>query len=1652
MKKHSLIKFICLVLHLLMCSFIIGATPKGTILMFVSAEDVYYSEYIVMKRALEVSGYQVDVRSARGDSVSVYLTPYANIEAVANDNSAIGSSLYTYNQFLQQFQSLFDSSWNGLLNTIPAYVPVNGSIQNVVNMSAYKGLVVVGGTGAIAYRVDGNYSSQGFGARLIPADSVMAAALKLNALAVEALMQAKPVIAQCHASSLPVFWRVPGTSGPGVEFIGLSLLKGSFAAGFPEPQTADTLLAYDVTYRVNDRVTVANPSSFLQDNGSGDGKLITTRDWYPQTIAHAARTFLNIIETYPDIADLYQPKSVLILHGGIVDVFNCNAGNRNNDIPCNYQYLPGNNIPADYNDISSLLSANSPNDTFIFNVSQLNLTGSLPYNGAVKDSIKNYLKQFDAIVFYKHWSTGVSDQLQLALKEYADEGGGILALHHGLYNDSDWASTFNKNILVQQVFGAQSYWNGWSATAPTTYSLYHTDYGHFITTYGITPASSLQTPAAWLSNPNPAVSNLSFSYYQRFTVYDEIYNNMAFISGQTFGRNANEINVLLSNAAPGFSPASQCHTSGFIKRFNPSLDNSEGRVAYFQPGERKENLAALQPYHQLIRNAVFWVSGGYDSSNIQINPPPTVYYYDGSGDVFNTSNWGVNPNGTGTHPPHFTGNNQHFVITNTATHTITGSWTVSGVNSKVIVGTGANPGTNFRTGSTFLFSGVIDITAHSTFTIQSNSIFTLGVAAPGSTVVYGANANQTIQPGTYHHITLNGASTQRTKSAGGNIAVLGNLQVASLNILAMGSFRITELTGSISGSGNIYTADTSSFPIPSGKSWSTHISFTASANQTIPGGTYNNGLTLAGSGSKNLAQNITVNGNLNIGSGCILNAQIYSIEGNILNVTGSGLVQSSSVQASPFPTGLTWTTPAVFSSPSPQQIPSGNYLGGIQVNGNSVSLSGNVSVGGTLSISQGRRLVIGNYTLTITGVIDASGSGTITGSPLSRLVIENSASDAGTLLMTQDNNETRSLSSLTLSRNTGANALIIGNPLRIINSVTITDGTLNGNGNLIFTSVSSAHAAQLSPVLGTGAVSGDFQVERYVQATNPVSNSHWRFVASPVSTTNYIQNNWQQQVHITGNGSGGSVCPNLQYNSNGFDPTQVNNPSMFRWDDNNQQWQPMMNTNQTQLLAGVGYRLFVRGNRGQGCDLLGSNRPTPQPVVLNARGGLTTGDITLFTSVDPNGWSLIGNPYQATIDWESPAIIKENITGAIYGFNPITGVYGVYHNGVGVNSMSRYIAPGTAFWVRTDNNGNGSISFTEASKVVDSIGFSFFKKSQIHDLLRIKLVSVSTVGNTWMDEAVLVRNQGSSWVYKVSEDALKLGFSGGQLALGIPGQHDEKYAICFVPGFDQINNRINVETKLHTGNKYQLAFERNGLFNQSINAYLYDHYRGVITDINANPIYQFSTPDSLSVSSDRFYLVLQERNQQSTLPVVLSTFNGTKKQSGENNLFWTTVSELNFSHFVVERKDATSGFEEIGTVHALQGEGNRVKNYTFMDSRQRSGRPSYYRLKMIDLDHSVQYSPVLFIDQHHQSQEPFIVYPVPARSEMDLVLSVNRPLDQIQSVRLIDTKGTTWDMHINRRDGNINVWIGTFSSGIYTIEMALTNGEVMRQKITVNNE
>ncbi|MCF0074453.1 PQQ-dependent sugar dehydrogenase [Dyadobacter sp. CY261] len=112
-------------------------------------------------------------------------------------------------------------------------------------------------------------------------------------------------------------------------------------------------------------------------------------------------------------------------------------------------------------------------------------------------------------------------------------------------------------------------------------------------------------------------------------------------------------------------------------------------------------------------------------------------------------------------------------------------------------------------------------------------------------------------------------------------------------------------------------------------------------------------------------------------------------------------------------------------------------------------------------------------------------------------------------------------------------------------------------------------------------------------------------------------------------------------------------------------------------------------------------------------------------------------------------------------------------------------------------------------------------------------------------------------------------------------------------------------------------------------------------------------------------------NPGDPLPVQLAFFRVAEREQSKV-LEWRTLFESNFHHFVVQRSLDGQKFEGIDTVNCH----GSYYTYTYLIAGPSYGN-SYYRLKMVDLDGSFQYSSLIAVKTGGRMIEPF-VFPNPA--------------------------------------------------------------------------
>lgn len=177
---------------------------------------------------------------------------------------------------------------------------------------------------------------------------------------------------------------------------------------------------------------------------------------------------------------------------------------------------------------------------------------------------------------------------------------------------------------------------------------------------------------------------------------------------------------------------------------------------------------------------------------------------------------------------------------------------------------------------------------------------------------------------------------------------------------------------------------------------------------------------------------------------------------------------------------------------------------------------------------------------------------------------------------------------------------------------------------------------------------------------------------------------------------------------------------------------------------------------------------------------------------------------------------------------------------------------------------------------------------------------------------------------------------------------------------------------------------------------------------------------------------------QSSIPLPLKF--GDIKVLQKNNsvqIDWYSYSETNLDHYEVERSTDGTNFSTIGQV-ACAGNSSSRKDYTWKDNINTDGI-FFYRIKAVDIDSRVVYSPAVRININQQLQAEMILYPNPVTSKRITMQAGNLPKAEY-TLMIYDQQGSrVYRQDFDHQGGAISQQISLPSSlaaGIYTLSVS----------------
>ncbi len=221
-----------------------------------------------------------------------------------------------------------------------------------------------------------------------------------------------------------------------------------------------------------------------------------------------------------------------------------------------------------------------------------------------------------------------------------------------------------------------------------------------------------------------------------------------------------------------------------------------------------------------------------------------------------------------------------------------------------------------------------------------------------------------------------------------------------------------------------------------------------------------------------------------------------------------------------------------------------------------------------------------------------------------------------------------------------------------------------------------------------------------------------------------------------------------------------------------------------------------------------------------------------------------------------------------------------------------------------------------------------------------------------------------------------------------------------------------------------------------------------VHNLDENTVYWFRVYEYNNEGVYTKYTTIEESGNPTnqiddgTFPVELLDFSGIQQKSAIQ-LQWTTASEVNNNHFVIEKISGKTA-NPVGKV-AGAGMSNELKHYTFTDNDPREGI-NYYRLKQTDHNGSCEVFETIAVE--YNKDHTISISNVYQQGD-ELVFDVGGPVDgdiqiQIHTVdgRLLTQKQLNSN---NAQSGRLRVSVPGRSQGYYILRLLANNQSITRK-------
>ncbi|HNP18635.1 MAG TPA: T9SS type A sorting domain-containing protein, partial [Fulvivirga sp.] len=226
------------------------------------------------------------------------------------------------------------------------------------------------------------------------------------------------------------------------------------------------------------------------------------------------------------------------------------------------------------------------------------------------------------------------------------------------------------------------------------------------------------------------------------------------------------------------------------------------------------------------------------------------------------------------------------------------------------------------------------------------------------------------------------------------------------------------------------------------------------------------------------------------------------------------------------------------------------------------------------------------------------------------------------------------------------------------------------------------------------------------------------------------------------------------------------------------------------------------------------------------------------------------------------------------------------------------------------------------------------------------------------------------------------------------------------------------------------------------------HYNGTHWENLGQSSINFSDPGSITVTGVSSFSPLtfgSESSSSNPLPVELTSLEAFVT-SNSVIIKWSTASEVNNDHFVIERSHDGLEFKKIGTIQG-NGSTTELNKYQFEDHSPIIGS-SYYRLKQVDFDGKSQDSNLLSVNF---DQLKYSIFPNPiTNGELNLqIVSGATGYGYLTLINALGQTAMTEEYAFEPMTyQNLHIGVNKLPKGIYILKMQIDN-KILKERVII---